>query len=345
MKKILFGICTEGSGHTIQAIAVKQFLNKNNYDVKCVLAADKKVGLPKLFTDEFNVITFEGFDFVFDNQSRVIIWKTVLKNILELPKLIYAFIKICKTIKRENPDTIVNFYEPLVGLSALLFPKINYISFGHQYAMTLDMYPKVNGYHVQKFFLKLINYITSIRAKKVALSYYEFNDKSVICCPPVLRQNTYDKSDKIEDFVLIYLMNQDLVPGLIEEAIKYPEIKLECFTRLTKNFECPHNLKLHKLDGKLFQEKMKVCKAVICSGGFETTAESILHNKPILMMPLPNHYEQYANCNDAEEHGLAVYKPKIQLADIPQQQIGDTEWFYCVEDKLKYIFNINEPTN
>ena len=67
MKKILFGICTEGSGHTIQAIATKQFLNKYNYDVSCVLCDEKKVGLPKFFTDEFSVITFEGFDFVFDN--------------------------------------------------------------------------------------------------------------------------------------------------------------------------------------------------------------------------------------------------------------------------------------
>lgn len=340
MKKILFAVCTEGSGHTIQAIATKQFLNKNGYDASCILAAEKKVGLPKFFTDEFNVVTFEGFDFVFDNHGKVVLWKTMLKNVIELPRLIYAFIKICKTIKQENPDTIVNFYEPLVGLSALLFPKINYISISHQNAMTLDAYPKINGYAIQKFFLKLINCVTTIRAKKVALSYYEFNDDNVICCPPVLRQSSYDKSDKTEDFVLIYLMNQDLVPGLIEEAIKYPDIKLECFTRLTRNFECPHNLKLHKLDGKLFQEKMKVCKAVICSGGFETTAEAILNNKPVLMVPLPNHYEQYANCNDAEQHGLATYSTKIQLNKIPTAPSNNTDWFYTVESKLKSIFNI-----
>lgn len=345
MKKILFGICTEGSGHTIQAIATKQFLNKYNYDVSCVLCAEKKVGLPKFFTDEFNVVTFEGFDFVFDSESRVIIWKTILKNVLELPRLIYAFIKICKTIKRENPDTIVNFYEPLVGLSALLFPKINYISISHQNAVTLDVYPKISGYFVQKFFLRLINWVTTIRAKKVALSYYEFNDESIICCPPVLRQSSYDKSDKNEDFVLIYLMNQDMLPGLIDEAIRHPEINMECFTRLTKEFVCPRNLKLHKLDGKLFQEKMKVCKSVICSGGFETSAEAILNNKPLLMVPLPNHYEQYANCNDVEKHHLGTYSKKIELHKLPNKQYGKTEWFYCVENKLKQIFNINEPLN
>jgi len=341
MKKILFGVCTEGSGHTTQTIAVKQFLNKHGYDVSCVFAAEKKLGLPKFFTDEFKVVTFKGFDFVFDNQSRVIIWKTMLKNVLELPRLIYTFIKIYKIIKRENPDTIVNFYEPLVGLSALLFPKIKYISISHQNAMTLDVYPKISGYFVQKFFLKLINWVTTLRAKKVALSYYEFSDDSVVCCPPVLRQGSYDKSDKTEDFVLIYLMNQDMVPGLIDEAVRHPELNIECFTRLTREFICPRNLKLNKLDGKLFQEKMKVCKAVVCSGGFETSAEAILNNKPLLMVPLPNHYEQYANCNDAEKRGFGSYSKKIELHKIPNKQYGKTDWFYCVEDKLKSVFNIN----
>jgi uncharacterized protein (TIGR00661 family) len=83
-----------------------------------------------------------------------------------------------------------------------------------------------------------------------------------------------------------------------------------------------------------------VCKAVICSGGFETTAEAILNNKPVLMVPLPNHYEQYANCKDAEQHGLATYSTKIQLNKIPTTPSNNTDWFYTVESKLKSIFNI-----
>jgi uncharacterized protein (TIGR00661 family) len=339
--KILFGVQTEGNGHITQAIAVKQYLKQNGYDVSKAFAASKKRGLSKYFTDEFDVVTYEGFDFVFDKEGRVIIWKTLLKNTLELPRLILSFIKICNVIRKEKPDAIFNYYEPLVGLTSLFFRNIKYVSFGHQYAMDSSIYPRINGYPVQKLFLNIINKITSIRAKIVALSYYEFNDEEMIVSPPMLRSESYSVSDKKEDFVLVYLMNEDMLPQLFSEAKKYPDIKIECFTKLTKQHDELPNVKLYNLDGKLFQEKMKVCKAVICSGGFETSAEAIYQKKPLLMIPMPNHYEQRANCEDAYLSSFGIYTDKIDLSKIPKYQMGNTKWFdthqYVLQRVLYYL--------
>lgn len=337
--KILFGIQTEGNGHITQAIAVKQYLKQNGYDVSKAFAASKKRGLSKYFTDEFDVVTYEGFDFVFDNVGRVIIWKTLLKNTLELPRLILSFIKICNVIRKEKPDAIFNYYEPLVGLTSLFFRNIKYISFGHQYAMDSSIYPRINGYPVQKLFLRIINKVTSLRAKIVALSYYEFNDETMIVSPPILRSESYSVSDKQEDFVLVYLMNEDMLPQLFSEAKKYPDIKIECFTKLTKQHDELPNVKLYNLDGKLFQEKMKVCKAVICSGGFETSAEAIYQNKPLLMIPMPNHYEQHANCNDAYLSSYAITSEKIDLSKIPKYQLGNKKWFDSYQHVLQSVLN------
>ena len=339
--KILFGVQTEGNGHITQAIAVKQYLKQNGYDVSKAFAASKKRGLSKYFTDEFDVVTYEGFDFVFDKEGRVIIWKTLLKNTLELPRLILSFIKICNVIRKEKPDAIFNYYEPLVGLTSLFFRNIKYVSFGHQYAMDSSIYPRINGYPVQKLFLRIINKITSLRAKIVALSYYEFNDEAMIVSPPILRSESYSVSDKKEDFVLVYLMNEDMLPQLFSEAKKHPDIKIECFTKLTKQHPELPNVKLYNLDGKLFQEKMKVCKAVICSGGFETSAEAIYQKKPLLMIPMPNHYEQRANCEDAYLSSFGIYTDKIDLSKIPKYQMGNTKWFdthqYVLQRVLYYL--------
>jgi uncharacterized protein (TIGR00661 family) len=331
---ILFATCTEGSGHCVQSIALKQYALDKGHSICCALAAKKKRGLPKFFTDEFEVVEFSGFDFVFDSKGRVIIWKTMALNILALPMLIYSFFKICSIIKKKKPEAIFNFYEPLVGLSSLFFPNIKYFSFGHQYAMTEPIYPKIKGFGLQKLFLYIINYTTSIKAKKFALSYYKFNSEKVIPCPPILRKESYEKSDKKENFILVYLMNEDLIPFLIEEAVKHPEEKIECFTKLTKSFDVPKNLILNNLNGKVFQEKMKSCKAVICSGGFETTAEAILNNKPVLMVPLENHFEQASNCNDATFHGLASANHKINLDLIPSHIICNDNWFNQTKEIL-----------
>ena len=339
--KILFGVQTEGNGHITQCIATKQYLQSQGIEVTTAFAAKKKRGLPKYFTDEFNVIDYNGFDFVFDNVGRVVIWKTIVKNTFELPRLIVSFIKICVIIQKEKPDAIFNYYEPLVGLTALFFKNIKYVSFGHQYAMDSVIYPRINGYIVQKLFLSIINKITSIRAKIVALSYYEFNDATMIVSPPILRAESYSISDKKEDFVLVYLMNEDMLPQLISQAKKYPDINIQCFTKLTKQYDELPNLKLFNLDGKLFQEKMKVCKSVVCSGGFETSAEAIYQNKPLLMIPMPNHYEQHANCNDAYLNSYAIYSESIDLSKIPKYQLGNKKWFdtyqYVLQRVLYYI--------
>lgn len=339
--KILFGVQTEGNGHITQCIATKQYLRSQGIEVTTAFAAKKKRGLSKYFTDEFNVIDYDGFDFVFDNVGRVVIWKTIVKNTFKLPRLIVSFIKICSIIQKEKPDAIFNYYEPLVGLTALFFRNIKYVSFGHQYAMDSVVYPRINGYIVQKLFLSIINKITSIRAKIVALSYYEFNDATMIVSPPILRAESYSISDKKEDFVLVYLMNEDMLPQLISQAKKYPNINIQCFTKLTKQYDELPNLKLFNLDGKLFQEKMKVCKSVVCSGGFETSAEATYQNKPLLMIPMPNHYEQHANCNDAYLSSYAIYSESIDLSKIPKYQLGNKKWFdtyqYVLQRVLYYI--------
>ena len=123
--KIIFGTCVSGNGHQTQAIATKQYLEKQGINVICNLVGKPfKNKLPKYFTDEFNIIQHNGFDFVFDSVGRVVIWKTILKNTFELPRLIVSFIKICSIIQKEKPDAIFNYYEPFVGLTSLFFKNI-----------------------------------------------------------------------------------------------------------------------------------------------------------------------------------------------------------------------------
>ena len=337
--KALFGIQTEGNGHITQALCVKEYLKTRNYEIGPALVAKKQKGLAKYFTDEFDMVQYDGFDFAFGKDGKVIIWKTFLKNWIEMPKLLFAFLKICYTIKKEKPDVIVNFYEPLVGLTALFFRDIKYISFGHQYAMESDNYPLTTGFYFQKLFLGIINVVSSINAKIVALSYYKFEDAEMIICPPILRKESYTKSKKQEDFVLVYLMNEDMVSQLVDNAALNSDINIECFTKLTRKHQTISNVKLNNLDSQLFQEKMKVCKAVVCSGGFETSSEAILHNKPLLMIPLPNHFEQYANCNDAQTHGFAKFNSRIDLSLIPESQKNNDEWFYSYKDILDEVFS------
>jgi uncharacterized protein (TIGR00661 family) len=52
-------------------------------------------------------------------------------------------------------------------------------------------------------------------------------------------------------------------------------------------------------------EYLKACDLVISRGGHETIMQSISYGKPSLLIPVPNHPEQYGNCRKARELGIA----------------------------------------
>jgi len=50
---------------------------------------------------------------------------------------------------------------------------------------------------------------------------------------------------------------------------------------------------------------LKACDLVVCRGGHNTIMQSICYGKPSIIIPTPNHTEQYANARRAKELGFA----------------------------------------
>ena len=52
-------------------------------------------------------------------------------------------------------------------------------------------------------------------------------------------------------------------------------------------------------------EYLKACDLVVCRGGHNTIMQSICYGRPSIIVPTPNHTEQYANARRAKELGFA----------------------------------------
>ena len=50
---------------------------------------------------------------------------------------------------------------------------------------------------------------------------------------------------------------------------------------------------------------LNACDLVISRGGHETMMQSICYGKPSIIIPVPNHPEQYGNARRAQELGVA----------------------------------------
>jgi UDP-N-acetylglucosamine--N-acetylmuramyl-(pentapeptide) pyrophosphoryl-undecaprenol N-acetylglucosamine transferase len=61
-------------------------------------------------------------------------------------------------------------------------------------------------------------------------------------------------------------------------------------------------------------EYLKACDLVVCRGGHNTIMQCIRYGKPSLVIPTPNHTEQYANARRASELGFSVALQQVELS-------------------------------
>lgn len=340
--RFIFGIQSEGHGHITQACALKEILTELGHDVILTIVPEKTGGLPSHIQNISQIFKIKSFNFRYNKDGSFSIIKTFIHSCIQLPKILQSYIQIINKIKELNPDYVVNFYEPLVGLSAI-WGNAKHFSIGHQYFMNSNSYPNVNGYFFQKMFLRIINKITSINSKQIALSFYPKSHNDIIVMPPLLRMESYIKNNNVENFILVYLIREEVISELIEIAKQFPDETFHCFIKKTKEYSTSSNVILYNIDPILFQEKMKVCKAVICSGGFETSSEAILQEKKLLMIPVKNHFEQLCNSIDAQTHGYCITSSSFDIKSLLLfKQNSHNDWL--VKDVwiqfIKYIKQI-----
>ena len=79
---------------------------------------------------------------------------------------------------------------------------------------------------------------------------------------------------------------------------------INCFLDSLVNEPSTHfNLHFHEIDDKAFIEALISCKALISTAGYETICEAMYLGKPVLMVPVRNHFEQYLNSIFFEKSG------------------------------------------
>jgi len=75
-------------------------------------------------------------------------------------------------------------------------------------------------------------------------------------------------------------------------------------------------------------EYLKACDLVVCRGGHNTIMQSICYGKPAIIVPTPNHTEQYLNAKRAMELGFAeaVHQEGLsrgRLLEIAERLLSD----------------------
>jgi uncharacterized protein (TIGR00661 family) len=301
--KFLLIIQGEGRGHTTQAIAFKEIIEKYGHSVELAIIGHRGDRPTTMVTSNFeNVVEIQSPNLVYKKgQKHISLFKTLKELIFNIPKYVDSVKKIDYYIKLHTPDVVINFYESMFGVYRFVHrPNLKSFAVGHQFMFFHPDYISMKSYPLQMWGAKIFTWLVGYGSEKIALSFYEAPQyKQIHVVPPVLRKQVFESSEKIinGNYVLVYCINQSYIHDL---TLNNSPCRLEIFTEIESTRHISNDVVVHPLNGQKFLEMMAGAKMVICTAGFETVAEALYLGKPVLMQPVFGHMEQEFNAKDAE---------------------------------------------
>jgi uncharacterized protein (TIGR00661 family) len=206
-------------------------------------------------------------------------------------------------------------------------------------------YLRVKEFPLQRMGMKNYVRITGARSAKVALSFYgaeDLPDKRLTVCPPVLRRQLFGLTPTTGKRLLVYLVLHGFGEDIKAWHLQRPEIPVDCFydkpgAPAEEHFSA--NLTFHRLDGEKFLRMMAECRALVCTAGFESVSEAAWLGKPLLMVPVENHLEQFINARDAAQTGLGIRDSRFALSRLIEEKVAPADeefraWIDRAEDIL-----------
>ena len=363
--KILFLVQGEGRGHLTQAIALSQILRNAGHEIGGAMVG-KSISriIPSFFYEQIQapVSEFDAPNIIYNaNGGGMNLQRTLSTLLFNLPHYFKSLRFIHQSVQEIQPDLIISFYETFGGVYNVLYSsKIPMICIAHQYLL---LHPKFIFPEKSRFNRTVINLnskITSwLAAKRLAISFREMESKNelkITVVPPLLRQEIHHLKTSAEDFFLVYITHQSLSKQIINWHLQHPEIQLHCFwdnADVSDVFQFDETLTFHRINSKKYLQMLASCKALVTTAGFESVCEAMYLGKPVMMVPVPNHFEQECNALDGVISGAGVrcktFDLSVLLEYLPKHQDQSEKfrkWYQSGEAMLIHeIEGLNRKSN
>ncbi|MFO0414829.1 MAG: glycosyltransferase family protein [Bacteroidota bacterium] len=350
---ILFAVQGEGRGHLSQAIVAFELLKKEGYNITGVIVGGNKTNhLPAYFRKRIQapVYRIESPGFVRDKENKAVrLAPTILKTIIKIRAFWKSIHVIREVVKRQNPDLIINFYEPLIGAAHLTGSiRTRTISVAHQYLFLHPSFKFPETLSIaDKWMLKKYTHLTAYGSN--SLLTLSFNKKdlqkhgNLIPCPPLLRNEIKNAEPFHGKHLLVYIVNAGYMENIIQWNEKNPGVEIHCFTdskKVKDKWEYNEALTFHSLNDQQFLRYMINAAAVVTTAGFESVCEAFYLGKPVMMVPVEGHAEQLCNALDGERAGVGIASEIFELTkvmEISKTENQDVEAFRLWTNRLEEI--------
>ena len=299
MANILYGVNGEGSGHSSRAREVISHLNSQGHRVR-VTSFDR--GYQNLKGD-FDVTEIDGLRLTYVH-NRVRYGKTVLRNLLHLPKTARTVRSLGRKAEAWSLDLVITDFEPITcHVGHKLGLPIIAIDNQHLLTDAEITYPK--EYRKEAAATKIVTKLMTPRADAyLVISFFtaRVKKKTTSLFPPILRAEVLNAAAAGGDAVLVYVTSG---AAELAELLKSVRGRFLCygFGREGKD----QNLEFRKPSLDSFLRDLSGCKAVIANAGFSLISEALYLGKPYLAWPVKRQFEQIFNAFYIDRMGYGAY--------------------------------------
>jgi uncharacterized protein (TIGR00661 family) len=302
-----------------QALALCRLLGDAGHEVGAVvMGRNDPQTVPNFFRRRIGApVTFvESPTFVADDADRSVRpWMTAGRELLRLPRYARGLDRVDAVLDRVDPDVVVNFFEPMAGLYALRHGlSVPTVSVAHQFMFNHPAYRFPAGQWMKRWAARAFARLTGWGAdRRIALSLYPAEDRpadGLTVMPPLLREELFDQpTGRSEPFYLVYILNSGYAREVVRWHERNPEVQLHCFWDRPDADPVEHHddtLTFHQLDDRKFLDLMARCRGVLSTAGFESIAEAMYLGKPVQVVPVEGHFEQWCNAFDTVRAGAGL---------------------------------------
>lgn len=313
----------EGLGHITQALTlIEWYTDHPSIKCSCVLVgtSNKDLSIPNLFykkESDLAIIPFFSPGLIYTKGNRLSLIKSTTSSFLNINRIYRSCHAIDEALDLYMVDCIVNLYDTVGGIYNYFYntQKRTFISIAHQYYLLHRSFQHPEKFSFNRFALITHSYITSLRSnRRFALSFNEISEdddkRKITVIPPLIRNEIKQLPHSTEGEIILAYANQSyLVSEYLDWHEKYnKKLALHCFAKTTykEKVALSSNFMLHPVDRNEFMFFLSKAKFIITSAGFETICEALYLNKPVVTIPLNNHYEQICNAKDAKDAGVGI---------------------------------------
>lgn len=315
-KRVAYSCAGEGRGHVTTLIAISQFL-VDSWDVVFFCPGTVKKIVEETFPNN-KVIEVPGL-FMNMRDEQVHLSRTIMYSTFKLFQSPILFHKVAKILKAEKIEAVISDFEPYTAYAANHL-KIPLLSLNHVGILLRDTSKEFSA-TMARLATRLI---MPIGTKCLLTSFYNGD------VGPILRKVIRDMEPTRGDFFLCYV-RPSIKEKVMEVAKDFPYFKFRFFP-----------------DANLdFFESLRTCKGVITLGGHQMISESLHLEKPLLVFPLENQYEQILNGKMLEKSGRGLVGNILDIrgslvaferwiGDFPHPLQGEGNNF-CLKDDTPHV--------